>query len=83
MTQLAVAAVFQQNVIILTTVYEYEGFSLNNNKVDSSPVVKKKKKKGNINELVNPNKPASSTLIITFVTETIVLEVLPQDDCSF
>lgn len=45
MTQLAVAAVFQQNVIILTTVYEYEGFSLNNNKVDSSPVVKKKKKK--------------------------------------
>lgn len=44
MTQLAVAAVFQQNVIILTTVYEYEGTSLNNKNVDSSPAVKKKKK---------------------------------------
>lgn len=55
MTQLAVAAVFQQNVIILTTVYEYEGFSLNSNKVDSSPVVKKKKKATLMNWLIQTN----------------------------
>lgn len=58
MTQLAVAAGCQKNVMILTTVHEYEGISLNFFQDDSGPVVKKKTER-NIPELVNPNKLVS------------------------